>query len=619
MTVSPANVIQTLAFLLASLTCVAKATIMEPEHLSAIDGKSWVLSSQGAGLQVLDAQGNTLHSVPGSFDQSDYEQVTEDQGLVAAINTTTNSLDLFVLSEKGLEPLISYSEAVAQLTGVCLYKDKQTNLVHGLLLRDEQPSVQRILYDIGNAQPVNATVRELPGGSSLAACQAINDRIVFFEEGFGIWSMAANSERDTARRMLLSARDMTSVDGGPLAALAANEEYIFILSQYGALAFAPTGEISQISDKVIPASEVFALYFDHGKQRLTWAAYNLEHTFSTGEIVTNLVSAPPRQTFVAVSSLKETEPMEGFGDAADDPAIWVHPQDPAQSLILGTDKTRGLASYGLNGELLQFVNAGRLNNVDLRSFRTRDGKDKTLVAASHRDKNAISLFWLDHATRGLSEAGEIPTGLTDVYGLCSGFDPSEEQVLTLINSKDGRYEVYGVDVDTPLPKGHLRSAFQLPDQPEGCVMDDQTGRVFVGVEDHGIWTWNLSEPEAAPVQILSVGGPLKDDVEGLALYQQKDRSLLVVSSQGNDSYALYDSVSPFRYRGSFQITTNLQSGIDGASETDGLEVTSQPLGKDYPNGLLVVQDGRNVMPVAPQNFKLVSFERVLNALNLTHY
>src|SRR5262245_41831515 len=33
----------------------------------------------------------------------------------------------------------------------------------------------------------------------------------------------------------------------------------------------------------------------------------------------------------------ETDPVPNGGDAADDPAIWVNPNDPAQSAIIGTD------------------------------------------------------------------------------------------------------------------------------------------------------------------------------------------------------------------------------------------------------------------------------------------
>jgi 3-phytase len=43
---------------------------------------------------------------------------------------------------------------------------------------------------------------------------------------------------------------------------------------------------------------------------------------------------------------------------------------------------------------------------------------------------------------------------------------------------------------------------------------------------------------------------------------------------------------------------------------------SAPLGPDFPRGLLVVQDGCNALPGAPQNFKLVSWERIAVALGL---
>ena len=41
----------------------------------------------------------------------------------------------------------------------------------------------------------------------------------------------------------------------------------------------------------------------------------------------------------------------------------------------------------------------------------------------------------------------------------------------------------------------------------------------------------------------------------------------------------------------FRIRTNVELGIDGASETDGLEVTTQSLGKGFEQGALVVQMG----------------------------
>ncbi len=39
-----------------------------------------------------------------------------------------------------------------------------------------------------------------------------------------------------------------------------------------------------------------------------------------------------------VSATVETKPVSARGDAADDPAIWIHPNNPAESIIIGTQK-----------------------------------------------------------------------------------------------------------------------------------------------------------------------------------------------------------------------------------------------------------------------------------------
>jgi 3-phytase len=74
-----------------------------------------------------------------------------------------------------------------------------------------------------------------------------------------------------------------------------------------------------------------------------------------------------------VLAVRETDPVNTEGDAADDPAIWVNPADPAQSLIIGTAKKSGLYTYGLDGKMVQFLPEGRLNNVDIRSVRLGGG------------------------------------------------------------------------------------------------------------------------------------------------------------------------------------------------------------------------------------------------------
>ena len=56
--------------------------------------------------------------------------------------------------------------------------------------------------------------------------------------------------------------------------------------------------------------------------------------------------------------------------------------------------------------------------------------------------------------------------------------------------------------------------------------------------------------------------------------------------------------------------------MDGVSETDGLDVTGANLGPRYPDGLLVVQDGRNLSPRERQNYKYVSWRAIEEALGI---
>jgi len=107
------------------------------------------------------------------------------------------------------------------------------------------------------------------------------------------------------------------------------------------------------------------------------------------------------------------------------------------------------------------------------------------------------------------------------------------------------------------------------------------------------------------------------DVEGITLAREPGgKGYLVASIQGNFSYAVFDRAGDNTYRGSFKITTG--TACDGVEETDGLEVVTEDFGPEFPNGLLVAQDGFNFAgdSLVPQNFKLVDWGSVLVELGL---
>ncbi len=329
------------------------------------------------------------------------------------------------------------------------------------------------------------------------------------------------------------------------------------------------------------------------------------------------------QPLPTVMATVETQPVEGGGDAADDPAIWVHPTDPSKSLIIGTDKQAGLGVYDLTGRRVQFLADGRMNNVDLRDGFKLGGGTVTLVTASDRTRNAIAIYALDPATGRLSNVsdGVQPTGLGDPYGLCMYRSRKSGQTFIFINDTDGKMRQWRlIEAAGGKVRSELVREFAFDSQTEGCVADDELGTLYVAEEDVALWKLS-AEPKggSAKTMVASVAAnpKLKDDLEGVSLYlQPKGRGYIVLSSQGNNSYALFRRDGKHDYVGSFAIVGNPANGVDGASETDGLDVTSAPMGPGFPHGALVVQDGRNVSPPQPQNFKIVPWDAIAEALKL---
>lgn len=312
-------------------------------------------------------------------------------------------------------------------------------------------------------------------------------------------------------------------------------------------------------------------------------------------------------------------------DAADDPAIWVHPSEPAKSLVFGSNKTGGLAAYDLSGEEVAYYPIGKINNVDILKDVMLAGKSITLLGCSNRTQQSIDLFQINEETGKLTDVAESvlfmdSLRIDDVYGFCLA--RSGESVYAIANGKNGVMQQFLLkDIGGKFSTQLVRDV-AFPSQTEGMVADNMLGFLYVGEEAGGIFKLSIkpSEKEALPrVQsdglIAKIGEPaaLVADVEGLSIYERPDGSgYLLASMQGNFSYALFDRAGNNDYLGSFKI---VDGTIDGVEETDGLEVVSTPL-PGFPGGLLVVQDGFNfdgLTPV-PQNFKYLDFGEVLRLL-----
>ncbi|GLS27807.1 phytase [Marinibactrum halimedae] len=344
---------------------------------------------------------------------------------------------------------------------------------------------------------------------------------------------------------------------------------------------------------------------------------------------------PPSSAKVVYATI-ETTPVKSPGDAADDPAIWVHPTTPEKSLILGTDKRKGLEVYNLAGEQQQMIERGNVNNIDIRQQVMVDGKYIDIAVATNRTHNTLDMYTIN-ANGDVHFLTSEPLDIGDPYGMCLHHH-KEKGLYVFVNGKSGQYQQWQLTHQQKIVPKLVRK-FNVTSTPEGCVADDENHILYFGEEDVGIWKNAIQYPNTPyhthdetevinqnnAILIDSVESAyLSADIEGMDIYKGRNTTdYLVVSSQGNHSYAVYalkqdHDKETDEYIGSIQVKSRMGQNqtIDGTEETDGLTVTSAYLGEAFPRGILVVQDGFNTQPEDNQNFKIIDWMDVIETLEL---
>ena len=320
-----------------------------------------------------------------------------------------------------------------------------------------------------------------------------------------------------------------------------------------------------------------------------------------------------RSHLLEVAATVETEPVSTGGDSADDTTLWVNPSDPSQSLIIGTNKQRGLAVYDLAGKQLQFLPDGNMNNVDHRDGFPLGAEKISLVTSSNRSTNSIAIYRVNPATRRLENVAARRIPAVQAYGACMYHNPKTDKFYCIVTSKRGIAEQFEL-FDNGKGRVDARSVrrFKVGTQIEGCVADDELGHLYIGEEQVGIWKYQ-AEPDAKLDRVKVDGVAAEDhlvaDVEGLTIAYGKDgKGYLIASSQGDNSYIVYRREGDNAFVKKFRIASG--NGIDEVTNTDGIYVTTANLGPVFPRGVFIAQDGVN--DKANQNFKLVPWHLIVD-------
>jgi myo-inositol-hexaphosphate 3-phosphohydrolase len=316
----------------------------------------------------------------------------------------------------------------------------------------------------------------------------------------------------------------------------------------------------------------------------------------------------------SVTATGETDPVPSGGDAADDPAIWINPTNPALSAVIGTNKLGGLAVYDLHGRQLHYYGGITPNNVDVRYGFNLGGTQVDIVTASEVGSDTILIYRIDPQTRALVSvrAQARDTGF-GVAGLCMYKSPASGKFFVFVSDSSGNVKQFELTTTGGSIDYTLVRSLSFGSVTEGCVADDHRRALYISQEDVALWRLS-AEPNGGSLkaQVAAVNGSvLTADLEGLAIYDKGNgNGYLIASSQGSDDFAVFDRQTN-AYRGRFRVANG---GVDAVTHTDGIDVTSANLGSAYPGGVFVAQDDRN--DSGNQNFKLVPWTSIAQAVSL---
>lgn len=596
----------------------------------------------GDGIYWRDASGKSLAQLQQSAELLDWRYPVRLQAGKTISSELVAATVFLPEQQPGLLALDPATGKLRELLRIPTPEFKIENLclsrVNGhlsLYLLDERGTAEHWLVVDAKGKTDAKLLRRLPIAPNSKSCAVDDEQDLLFiaEEGIGIWAQGASEESAPGRvavdlqkpfgKLSGSVESLAVVPQGLVAVIADKKQLVFYSARKGkftqeqVLDLLNTDEPEVVKVVAVPATATVKASLNLVVGDEGAGNHSLSLSWQTES------QKKPDHTIVSVTSDVQTQVMARFGDAADDPAIWVNKKHPQKSLVIGTNKQQGLFVYDMQGREVQYFNTGKLNNVDVR-YGVQWGKKMVDIAvATNRDDNSLAIYTIDPKNGKLAFSGSVATDLEEIYGFCL-YQNAKGITYAIPNGKSGEFQqielMASVDQknkNAPRWQGKKVRRFFVKSQPEGCVADDKNQRLFVGEEDEAVWTIGAEPTAGTQIElVMRAGDVLVADVEGMGIYQGKNKNYLVVSSQGNNSYVVLDATAPYRTRGVIRIDLDAEQGIDGVSETDGLEVTHANLGGAFGEGMLVVQDGHKVMPEAPQNFKYVSWEKIRTALAL---
>jgi 3-phytase len=288
---------------------------------------------------------------------------------------------------------------------------------------------------------------------------------------------------------------------------------------------------------------------------------------------------------------------------SDDPAIWIHPEDPSQSLILGTDKG------GDSGEGALFVfrmdgtidstrtiwDLKRPNNVDVAYDLVVSGRKVDIAVCTERNTNMIRVFSLPDL-KNLDGEG-IPVfedePLRAPMGIALYTDFASNKMYAIVGRKVGpsigylyQYLLYGDSAG--VVKGQFIrkfGTFSGKKEIESIVVDNELGYVYCSDEGVGVRKY-YAHPDSTDQELaLFATSGVTEDHEGLSIYKANDGTgYILLSDQQANRFLVFPREGAPGNKHNHPMIKAIQTKTD---ESDGSEVSHIAFNAQFPNGLFV--------------------------------
>jgi 3-phytase len=265
----------------------------------------------------------------------------------------------------------------------------------------------------------------------------------------------------------------------------------------------------------------------------------------------------------------------------DDMCIWVHPQRPADSLLVTSDKDANrLFVYDLAGKRLQTLDVPQPGNIDVRpGFPLGEGKVDIVAVNQRKQGFRIRVYAVDPQARRLARVDNDAILTGPNYGGTLYRSAKTGRFYFITTSMEGVCEQVELTDDGSGRVAGRKVRTWRAGYAEGAVADDARGRLYVAAEDDGVWELGAEPDDPAPGRlVLRVGQHgLVDDLEGVAIHPDlAGGPALLVSNQGASNFKVFrlPDLAPL---GTF--------GVAGARATDGIAVEPRDLGGPWSGGL----------------------------------